>query len=156
MPIDLRKKMTLLLALAVAGLAAALPGGTRGEEPAAPRTALAPLAPPPNMGMEPVDPNIGFYLPDKRLVRMQKNSEELAAPTKARAMAFAKLQAAAAIEASLKRFTESTNEKEEREALSDIERTIRRYEDANWLIDLLWIERESIPYPAEKEPGEKK
>jgi hypothetical protein len=156
MSIDLRTKTTLLMASAVAGLAAVLPGGTRGEEPAAHHAALAPLVPPPKAGADAADPNIGLYLPDKRLVGLLKIGDEMDALTKERAKASAKSQTAASIEASLKRFTESTDEKAERQALADIETAMRRYENAAWLIDQLWIEQKSIPYPAEKESGEKK
>ena len=145
------KKAGILWALVVAGLAVGLPGGTQGAAPAAPRASPAQVMPPQNAADDAVDPNIGFYAPDKRLVGAPISGDELDAMRKARAKAFARMQAAASIEASLKRLMESTDEKAEREALADIERAVRRYQDAVWLIDALWIERECVPYPADKE-----
>jgi RNA polymerase sigma factor (sigma-70 family) len=75
---------------------------------------------------------------------------------KARAKSFAKLQAIAAIEANLKKLREITDEKLEREALDKIERAVLWYKNARWLIELLWVEKEAVPFPTDKKQSEKK
>jgi RNA polymerase sigma factor (sigma-70 family) len=101
---------------------------------------------------DPWAPHLGFYWADKRLIGAQKQ----ATASKARARAFAKLQLQASVEASLKKFMESTDEKGEREALDRIGRAVLRYKDTQWLIELLWVEEEAVPFPGERKPGAKK
>jgi RNA polymerase sigma factor (sigma-70 family) len=106
------------------------------------------------------EPDLGFYPPDKRLVATQKTDtprKKADAVSKARAKSFAKLQAIAAIEASLKQFRESTDEKLEREALDKIERAVLWYKDAKFFTEeLLSVEKEAVPFPPDKKQSEKK
>jgi hypothetical protein len=67
-----------------------------------------------------------------------------------------KLQLKASVEASLKKFVESTDEKGEREALDRIGRAVLWYKDTQWLLNLLSVEEEAVPFPGERRPPAKK
>jgi hypothetical protein len=153
----------VLLATVVVGLGAA--GALRRATAAAATARQAALLPvllaPRADGKEadPWGPHLGLYRPDRRLIAAQKKDttgEELTALRKARARAFAKLQVKASVEASLKKFMESTDEKGDREALDRIGRAVLWYKDTQWLINLLSVEEEAVPFPDERRPPAKK
>jgi RNA polymerase sigma factor (sigma-70 family) len=106
-------------------------------------------------------PDLGFYPPDKRLLGKQKTEtprNETDAHSNARAKAFAKVQALAAIEENLKKLRENTDEKLEREALDKIEKAVLWYKNAKFFTEQLMIqvEKEAIPFPNDKKQTDKK
>jgi hypothetical protein len=157
----LKVATTVLLVLALLGVGA---GSLRykGAEPAAPGSPFMPVLLAQKAAEKSAlskEPDLGFYWPDKRLIGLKKADKprkEADAASKARAKALAKQQAIAAIEASLKKLRENTDEEVEREALDKIERAVLWYKDTRWLTELLSVEKEAVPFPADKKQSEKK
>jgi hypothetical protein len=143
----------VLLVTAVVGVGA---GGLnyrmQGAEAAAPSSPVMPVPvsqKADDRGVESQSQDLGFYWVDKRLIGTSKSD-------KARAKSLAKSQALAAIEANLKKLRENTVEKLELQALDKIERAILAYKNVKFLIELLSVEKEVVPFPTDKKQSEKK
>jgi RNA polymerase sigma factor (sigma-70 family) len=132
------------IGVALRPLAARMPTPEAGPEPVAQPWQADVVRKP-----EPPDPDLGFYPPSLRLIRAAQGQAIRKEPKarEARRKTFAKLQAIAEIEANLKKLTDATDDRAEREALDRIARAVRWYQDARYLAELRRIEEEAVPFP---------